>query len=46
MIALAPKMTHQTKKSHTCEEAQNFFLTFIDELEKHIIIKKTVDVGQ
>ena len=29
------------KKSHTCEEGgapQNFFLAFIDELEKQIII--------
>ena len=36
------------KKSHTCEEGtpQNFFLVFIDELEKQIIIKKTVEVGQ
>ena len=25
---------------------QNFFLAFIDELEKQIIIKKTVEVGQ
>ena len=25
---------------------QNFFLTFIDELEKQIIIKKTVEVDQ
>ena len=25
---------------------QNFFLAFIDKLEKQIIIKKTVEVGQ
>ena len=25
---------------------QNLFLAFIDELEKQIIIKKTVEVGQ
>ena len=25
---------------------QNFFLPFADELEKQIIIKKTVEVGQ
>ena len=25
---------------------QNFFLVFIDELEKQIVIKKTVEVGQ
>ena len=25
---------------------QNFFLAFIDELEKQIISKKTVEVGQ
>ena len=38
------------KKSHTCEEGgvhlRFFFLTFIDELEKQIIITKTVEVGQ
>ena len=38
------------KKSHTCEEGggtpQNLFLAFIDELEKQIIIKKTVEVDQ
>ena len=38
------------KKSQTCEKGggtpQNFFLPFIDELEKQIIIKKTVEVGQ
>ena len=37
-------------KSHTCVNGggtpQNFFLTFIDELEKQIIIKKTAEVGQ
>ena len=26
--------------------SQNFFLAFIDELEKQIIVKKTVEVGQ
>ena len=25
---------------------QNFFLSFIDELQKQIIIKRTVEVGQ
>ena len=25
---------------------QNFFMAFIDELEKQVIIKKTVEVGQ
>ena len=37
------------KKSHTYEEGgppQNFCLAFIDELEKQIFIKKTVEVGQ
>ena len=38
------------KKSHTREEdgahLKNFFFAFIDELEKQIIIKKTVEVGQ
>ena len=37
------------KKKHTCEEGggtpQNFFLVFI-ELEKQMIIRKTVEVGQ
>ena len=34
----------KNKKSHTCEEGGahlSFFLAFIDELEKQIIIKKT-----
>ena len=35
------------KKSRTCEEGggtpQNFFLGFIDELEKQIFIRKTVE---
>ena len=39
-----------TIKSHTCDEngahLKNFFLKFIGELEKQIIIKKTVEVGQ
>ena len=38
------------KKSHTCEEGggtpQNFFLVFIDELVKQIIIEKTDEVDQ
>ena len=38
------------KKSNTCEEGggtpQNFCLTFIDELEKQLFIKKTVEVGK
>ena len=37
------------KKSHTRGEGGahlNFFLAFIDELEKQIFIKKTVEVGQ
>ena len=29
-----------------CGIPQNFFLAFIDELEKQICIKKTVEVGQ
>ena len=37
------------KKSHTCEEGgstpQNFFLAFIYELEKQIIIKKNCRSG-
>ena len=38
------KQTNCCKKSHTCKEGgstpHNFFLAFIDELEKPIIIKK------
>ena len=38
------------QQSRTWEEGgrtpQNFCLAFIDELEKKIIIKKTVEVGQ
>ena len=36
------------KKSHTSEGGVqlNFFLTFIDELEKQLFIKKTVEVDQ
>ena len=38
------------KKSHTCEEGgahlKNLCLTFIDEIEKQLFIKKTVEVGQ
>ena len=39
----------QNKKSHTYKEGGtqlNFFLAFIDELEKQLFIKKTVEVGQ
>ena len=37
------------KKSHTCEEGGahlRICLAFIDELEKQLFIKKTVEVGQ
>ena len=37
------KFTHMWRKWGT---PQNFFFAFIDELEKQIIIKKTVEVGQ
>ena len=37
------KITHMSRRWGT---PQNFFLAFIDELEKQIIIKKTVEVGQ
>ena len=44
------KITGQNKKiAHMWRRwgtPQNFFLAFIDELEKQIIIKKTVEVGQ
>ena len=37
------------KKSHACEEgrgtSKNFCLAFVDELEKQLFIKKTVEVG-
>ena len=37
-------------KSHTCEEdgahLKSFFLAFIDQLEKQIIIKRVVEMGQ
>ena len=39
-----------SKKSHTSEEGggtlQNFCLVFIDELEKLLFLKKTIEVGQ
>ena len=41
--------TYTYKKSHTWKKwgtPQNFFLAFTDELEKQIIIKKTVEMGQ
>ena len=37
------KITHMWRKWDT---TQNFFLAFNNELEKQIIIKKTVEVGQ
>ena len=37
------KITHMWRR---CGTPQNFFLAFIDELDKQIIIKKTVEVGQ
>ena len=37
------KITHIWRRWGT---PQNFFLTFIDELERQIIIKKTIEVGQ
>ena len=37
------------KKSHTCEEGgahlRIFFLVFIDEFEKQLFVKKSVEVG-
>ena len=42
--------TGTVEKSHKCEESggtpQNFCLAFIDELEKQLFIKKTVEVDQ
>ena len=37
------EITHMRRRWGT---PQNFFLTFIDELEKQIITKKTIEVGQ
>ena len=37
------KITHMQRRWDT---PQNFFLAFIDEFEKQVIIKKTVEVGQ
>ena len=41
---------NKIQKSHTYEEGggkpQNFFLAFIDKLEKEIIVKKTIEVDQ
>ena len=37
------------EKKHKCEEGETHLricLTFTDELEKHIFIKKAVEVGQ
>ena len=43
-------MIVNNKKLHTCEESRAhlriYFLAFIDELEKEIIIKKIVEVDQ
>ena len=39
------KLSLVFKKSDTCEEGEAHF-AFIDEFEKQIIIKKTVEVGQ
>ena len=43
-------MIVNNKKLHTCEESRAhlriYFLAFIDELEKEIIIKKIVKVDQ
>ena len=50
ITTLSPGNNFMIEKSHTCEEdrahLRNFFLAFIDELEKQIIIKKTVKVNQ
>ena len=37
------KITHIWRR---CGKLQNFFLEFIDELEKQITIKETVELGQ
>ena len=43
MTVPCQKITHMWKRWGT---PQNLFLAFTDELEKQIIIKKTVEVGQ
>ena len=45
------KLVNISKKTHTHVKKvrahlKNFFLAFIDELEKQIIVKRTVEVGQ
>ena len=42
-LSVKSKFTHMLRRWGT---PQNFFLTFIDKLEKQIIIKKTVELGQ
>ena len=42
-LQLIIKITHMWRR---CDTPQNFFLAFIDEFEKQVIIKKTVEVGQ
>ena len=42
ITTLRIKITHMWRRRGT---PWNFFLAFIDELEKQIIIKKTVEVG-
>ena len=37
------KITYMWRR---CDTPQNYFLAFIDKLEKQIIIKKTAEVGQ
>ena len=34
------------KITHMCPTPQNFFLAFIDDLDKQVIIKKTPEVGK
>ena len=41
--SISKKITHMWSRWGA---PQNFFLAFIDELKKQIIIKKTVEVGQ
>ena len=42
--------SYQNSKNHTHVKkggaSQNFFLAFVDELDKKLFIKKTVKVGQ
>ena len=39
-------VSRESRESRKCSTPQNFCLAFIDELEKQLFTKKTVEVGQ